>query len=226
MRYAKRRFVPSEAATGHYSQSHPAYKRRVICCNKNMNEVLETIRDYADQAHDKQQRKYTPERYIVHPVRVMEICRQHTTTLPVLAAALLHDVLEDTPVTQGGLHQFLTTVMTKEDADKTIRLVTELTDVYTKAFYPRWNRRKRKMKEAERIQKTSGESQTVKYADIIDNCREIVQHDPDFARVFLWECKGLLQVMTEGDPQLYQKAKDTVAQCLQQVRTVAKEQRN
>lgn len=206
-------------------QPRPEDKRRIICCSKNMNEVLERIRDYADKAHGNQQRKYTPERYIVHPVRVMEICRQHTTALPVLAAALLHDVLEDTPVTEGELYQFLTTLMTKEDAGKTTQLVTELTDVYTKAFYPRWNRRKRKMKEAERIQKTSGESQTVKYADIIDNCREIVQHDPDFASVFLRECKGLLQVMPQGDPQLYQQAKDTVAQCLQQVRTAAKKPR-
>ena len=94
-----------------------------------MNEVLERIRDYADKAHGNQQRKYTPERYIVHPVRVMEICRQHTAALPVLAAALLHDVLEDTPVTEGELYQFLTTLMTKEDAGKTTQLVTELTDV-------------------------------------------------------------------------------------------------
>lgn len=57
-----------------------------------MEEVLEQIRDFADKAHGEQMRKYTPERYIVHPVRVMKICREYTDDITVLAAALLHDV--------------------------------------------------------------------------------------------------------------------------------------
>ncbi|RYZ44990.1 MAG: HD domain-containing protein [Sphingobacteriales bacterium] len=184
-----------------------------------MEGVLETVRDFADKAHGEQLRKYSPDRYIVHPVRVMEICRRHTNSLPVLAAALLHDVLEDTPVTKSQMQQFLTTVMSEEDAAETTSLVVELTDIYTKLAYPRWNRRKRKEKEAARIQATSSGSQTVKYADIIDNCREIVQQDPDFARVFLRECKALLRVMPKGDETLYTEAKKTVNACLQQVRS-------
>ncbi|HEV7329792.1 MAG TPA: HD domain-containing protein [Flavisolibacter sp.] len=183
-----------------------------------MEGVLQEIRDFADRAHGTQLRKYSPDRYIVHPVRVMEICRRHTDDLPVLAAALLHDVLEDTPVTKNELHGFLATLMKEEDTVKTMQLVVELTDVYTKVVYPRWNRRKRKTKEAERIRKTSGESQTVKYADIIDNCREIVQHDPDFAQVFLRECRGLLRVMPKGNEVLYREAVDTVDNCLRQVK--------
>lgn len=182
-----------------------------------MEAVLEKIKDFADKAHGDQQRKYSPERYIVHPVRVMQTCAAYTTKLPVLAAALLHDVLEDTPVTKEGLQQFLEGVMTEEEARQTTTLVVELSDVYTKEAHPRWNRKKRKAKEAERIAKTSEDSQTVKYADIVDNCREIVQHDPDFARVFLRECKGLLAVMPKGNEELYSKAKETVNTCLLQV---------
>lgn len=181
-----------------------------------MDDVLEKVKDFADQAHGKQQRKYSPERYIVHPVRVMELVRQQTSRLPVLAAALLHDVLEDTPVTKEKLYAFLQTVMPDEEASQTTALVVELTDIYTKTAHPRWNRKKRKLKEAQRIEKTGSESQTIKYADIIDNCREIVQHDPDFARVFLRECKNLLTVMKKGDDVLYREAVDTVTACLQQ----------
>lgn len=199
-------FASSRAAEG---------SRLVICRHKSMDDVLEKVRDYADKAHGEQQRKYTPERYIVHPVRVMETCRKYTQKLPVLSAALLHDVLEDTPVSKQELHQFLLTVMREEQASETTVLVVELTDVFTKTAHPRWNRKKRKMKEAERIRKTSGDSQTVKYADIIDNCREIVQHDPDFAVVFLRECKGLLRVMQEGHRDLYKEAMQTVENCLQ-----------
>lgn len=182
-----------------------------------MDAVLETVKEYADKAHGNQKRKYSPDRYIVHPVRVMEICQRYTERLPLLAAALLHDVLEDTPVTKDEMHRFLLTVMNDAEAKETTQLVVELTDVYTKAAHPRWNRKKRKGKESERIQKTSGDSQTVKYADIIDNCREIVEHDADFAKVFLRECKSLLRVMPKGEEVLYQEAKETVDRCLQKL---------
>lgn len=194
------------------------YRRLIICERKHMEAALEKIRDYADRAHGKQQRKYTPERYIVHPVRVMEMCRQHTDKRPVLAAALLHDVLEDTPVTREKLLSFLHTVMNEEEAGETLRLVVELTDVFTKAAYPAWNRRKRKEKEVARMEKISADAQTVKYADILDNCNEIVEHDPQFAPRFLKECKLLLQAMPAGDAELYQRSKDAVQEALAQLK--------
>lgn len=182
-----------------------------------MDAVLEQIRDFADKAHGDKTRKYTPERYIAHPVRVMELCRQYTSALPVLAAALLHDVLEDTKTGRHEMHDFLLAVMAQEEATQTTQLVVELTDVYTKTRYPRWNRRKRKAKEARRIEQTCGDSQTVKYADIIDNCSEIVVQDPEFAGLFLLECKLLLKKIPKGHPGLYQSAIQTVEECLGRV---------
>jgi guanosine-3',5'-bis(diphosphate) 3'-pyrophosphohydrolase len=192
--------------------------RQVVCTLFFMNEVLQQVRDYADKAHGNQQRKYSPERYIVHPVRVMELCEKYDNRLPVLAASLLHDVLEDTAVTPRELHAFLLTVMSEEDSKQTALLVKELTDVYTKQEFPRWNRRKRKRKESARIEKTGGDSQTIKYADIIDNSREIAQHDPDFATVFLTECWELLGKMPKGNAELYQQAKHVVQTELEKVR--------
>lgn len=181
-----------------------------------MDLVLQQVKDFADKAHGEQKRKYSPERYIIHPERVMQMCSLYTDKLPVLAAALLHDVLEDTPVKQRQLHDFLLIIMNEADAKETLSLVVELTDVFTKSAHPRWNRKKRKAKEAERIQKTSADSQTIKYADIIDNCREIVEHDPDFAKTFLRECKALLKLMPKGNKTLYHEAVETVNRCLQQ----------
>lgn len=178
-------------------------------------DIIERVCAYADAAHGPQQRKYTPERYIVHPVRVMELCRKHSDDLPVLCAALLHDVLEDTPVEPPEMEQFLRTLMNEEEAGRTLKLVIELTDVYIKKDYPQWNRRKRKSAEADRISGTSADAQTIKYADIIDNCKEIVLHDPDFGRLFLRECKGLLQRMKKGDADLYKQARDMVEKGLQ-----------
>lgn len=166
------------------------------------DQVLERITVFADQAHGSQMRKYAPDKYIVHPVRVMKICRNHTDDLAILGAAILHDVLEDTLVTKNEIRQFLGKWMESAVADKTILLVEELTDVYVKKDFPQFNRKKRKELETERIEKTSADAQTIKYADILDNCSEIVLHDPHFARVFLHECRRLMQVMDKGNPVL------------------------
>src|SRR5205085_12157373 len=183
-----------------------------------MEDILEQIKDFADRAHDKQLRKYTPERYIVHPVRVMEMCKEVTNDTTILAAALLHDVLEDTQVTREEIKNFLITVMDEKHAQRTLTLVEELTDVYVKSKYPHWNRRKRKEKEAERLEKTSLASQTIKYADIIDNCIEIVIQDPEFAKKFLLECRDLLKKIDKGDKRLYQRAFETVNDCINQLK--------
>jgi (p)ppGpp synthase/HD superfamily hydrolase len=172
----------------------------------SLEDTLEKVRQFADEAHDGQMRKYSPERYIVHPVRVMEICRDYDNRLPVLAAALLHDVLEDTEVNEKALDSFLKSVMSYGAARETLQLVNALTDVYVKSAYPQWNRDTRKAKERERIAHTSATSQTIKYADIIDNCREIVAHDPGFAPRFLKECRSILQVAQKGNSRLYHLA--------------------
>lgn len=68
-----------------------------------MDTTLYKIQQFADNAHGEQMRKYSDERYIVHPIRVMETCSAYTDKIQILAAALLHDVLEDTPVSEMEL---------------------------------------------------------------------------------------------------------------------------
>ena len=169
-----------------------------------MNQLLNQIEVYADQAHGNQMRKYSNDRYIVHPVRVMKTCAQYTINTEILAAALLHDVLEDTTVTEKDMLLFLETLMDKHQAEQTLKLVIELTDVYTKKAYPNLNRKQRKEKETQRIAQTSADSQTIKYADILDNCKEIVSADPNFAPRFLKECQAILKVADKGDKELYE----------------------
>ncbi len=177
---------------------------------ENVEHILEKIKAFADEAHGDQQRKYTPERYIAHPVRVMETCRQYHSTLPMLAAALLHDVLEDTAVKPGAIQDFLLTLMSPADANKTLKLVTELTDVYTKDAWPRLNRRRRKTKEADRLANVSPAAQTIKYADIMDNAYAIAGQDADFAPVYLHEGLQLLTRMQHGNAELRERARKVV----------------
>ena len=172
----------------------------------HIQQILDQVTDFADQAHGDQKRKYTPERYIVHPVRVMKMLTEYTHEVSVLSAALLHDVLEDTPVKSEEIEVFLSGLMLKTEVRKTIMLVEELTDVYIKSDYPNLNRRQRKELELDRIVKTSPDAQTIKYADIIDNCAEIVRYDKGFASRFLPECMEILRHAKAGDRRLYERA--------------------
>ncbi|ACU62371.1 HD domain-containing protein [Chitinophaga pinensis] len=179
---------------------------------------LSQIKAFAGQAHGSQRRKFADEPYINHPVRVMEICGKYTSDLPVLSAALLHDVLEDTAVTTEELSAWLYKTLSSADADRTLKLTVELTDIYVKKDYPHWNRRKRKQMEATRLSQISAAGQTIKYADIVDNANDITTADTDFISTFLHECRQLLKVMEKGNPALRQQAMDIVNKHLSAVK--------
>ncbi len=178
---------------------------------------LQKVLNFATAAHGTQKRKYRDEPYIKHPVRVMETCRSAGASFEVLAAALLHDVLEDTEVDEAKMKDFLLSIIPEEAALHTLNLVIEMTDVYTKSNFPHLNRRARKAKEFERIKQTSAEAQTIKYADILDNAPDTAEHDPGFARKMLHEYKTMLKEITMGDPGLYAKAVATVEACMKMV---------
>lgn len=183
-----------------------------------MDEILAKITDFGDQGHGEQLRKYAPDRYMVHPVRVMEKLKNYTDDITILAAALLHDVLEDTPVTRSEMQDFLETLLTVQQAERTAELVVELSDVYVKKDFPNLNRRTRKSKELERLEKTSADSQTIKYSDILDNSLEISDQDPQFARVYLSEASLILKKLDKGNPELRKEAMKTVEKGLQKIK--------
>lgn len=167
--------------------------------------ILDQVKEFAIRAHGDQRRKFEDAPYYVHLFRVMDLSANYTKDIPQLAAAVLHDVLEDTSVTSRELSEFLHSIMSDSDAKRTHQLVVELTDIYTKSRYPRWNRRRRKQQEALRLGAASAEAQTIKYADIIDNSESISQ-SKDFAPIYLSEAKSLLQAMQKGNATLREKA--------------------
>lgn len=187
-----------------------------------MTTKLELIRDFAALAHEGQQRRYTPDPYIIHPEKVMKTCAQVTSEDCVLYAALLHDVIEDTAVTKEQLQTFLYSHLDPGTADCTLQVVIELTDVYTKENYRRWNREKRKEKEAERLGKTSSFAQTIKCADIIDNCKNITEYNPEFAPTYLKECSDILDQMKNADPVLYKVAREVIEEEVEKLKKAKK----
>jgi guanosine-3',5'-bis(diphosphate) 3'-pyrophosphohydrolase len=177
-------------------------------------ELIQSIEEFARKAHGNQQRKFEPGPYVIHLIRVKNICQEYTPDAVVLSAALLHDVLEDTEVKAEELRQFLQTVTEQKTAGNILNLVIDLTDIYTKNNYPQWNRRKRKKMEAERLSRVRPDAQTIKYADIIDNSHTIVHAEDGFASVYLHEARVIIDMMKKGHPELRSRAEETIRGCI------------
>lgn len=68
-----------------------------------MIENLKECIEFARKAHDGQVRKYSGEPYIEHPLQVLWLATHFNMPLHCQYAAVLHDVLEDTDITENQL---------------------------------------------------------------------------------------------------------------------------
>lgn len=169
----------------------------------------EQARRYATKAHAGagQWRKYTNEPYIVHPAAVVELVRSVTHNEAMLAAAWLHDTVEDTPSTLNDILSHF--------GQEVARLVEMLTDSHpTEAR----NRAARKVAHFRHTALACAEAQTIKLADIIDNTRSIIHFDPHFARVYLVEKRVQIGLLTEGHPALWKQASLIIEQGIEQLK--------
>ena len=161
-------------------------------------DIVRKAQVYAMAAHAAvgQKRKYTGEPYIVHPGEVASIVASVPGSTPdMVAAAWLHDVIEDTGCTFTDVHMaFGIDIAT---------LVGWLTDVSKPTD---GNRAKRKAMDREHTAQAPAEAQTIKLADLISNSKSIMQYDPEFAKTYLAEKKLLLEVLTKGDRGLHAEA--------------------
>lgn len=165
--------------------------------------------EFATKAHGLQKRKYSSQMYIEHPKRVAEMVRKVPHTTEMICAAYLHDVVEDTSVDIDEIE--------KKFGSKVAALVEELTDEYVKEKYPQLNRRRRKEREVRRQETISSEAKTIKLADIIDNTPDIVGNDPAFGRKYVSEMEALVQVLTDGNSLLLERAKEEIRQAKQEL---------
>jgi (p)ppGpp synthase/HD superfamily hydrolase len=161
-------------------------------------DIVRKAQVYAMAAHAsvKQVRKYTNEPYIVHPAEVASIVAGVEGSTPdMVAAAWLHDVVEDTGVTHTDIHMSF--------GPEIAALVSWLTDVSKPED---GNRATRKAIDREHTAAAPAAAQTIKLADLISNSKSIMAHDPDFAKTYLKEKRMLLEVMTKGDRSLHAEA--------------------
>lgn len=60
---------------------------------------------------------------------------------------------------------------------------------------------------------------TIKLADLISNTKSIVEHDKNFARIYIKEKELLLEVLADGDENLYKFAKELVENAKKELNT-------
>lgn len=164
---------------------------------------------FATAAHAAvgQRRKYTDDPYIVHPIEVASIVKSVDHTPEMVAAAYLHDVLEDTETDLSTISEMFGVTVAE--------YVLALTDPPKTEKSP--NRKTRKAMSRDRLAFASGEVQTIKLADLISNSQSILHYDPNFARTYLQEKADLLTVLTRGNSALYARADHIVKQGLAQI---------
>ncbi len=162
-----------------------------------MSELITKAKAFAIACHEGigHRRKYTNEPYWIHPQAVAEMVASVTTDPEIIAAAWLHDTVEDTSTTLTEIEERF--------GRRVAELVSDLTDVSTPAD---GNRAQRKSLDREHSASAHADAKTVKLADLIHNTDSIVQHAPGFAKVYLEEKRQLLEVLKEGDSLLYQRA--------------------
>tara|TARA_B110000503_G_scaffold113794_1_gene170905 strand:- start:4 stop:513 length:510 start_codon:yes stop_codon:yes gene_type:complete len=158
---------------------------------------------FATAAHSAigQVRKYDGSPYIHHPQRVADTVREFGGSDDMIAAAWLHDVVEDTAVEMNIITGLFGCIVGN--------LVEGLTDVSTPSD---GNRAARKAIDRERLLSASADTQFVKLADIIDNSSDIRMHDLNFWKVYQGEMIALLDGMYSRVKlyPIYEKARRTV----------------
>lgn len=161
---------------------------------------------FCQAAHGDQKRKYTGEPYWTHPAAVAASVAEYTAEEEVIAAALLHDVLEDTAVTFDQLET--------EFGARVAALVREVTDVSKPED---GNRAIRKAIDCKHLANSSPEGALIKLADLLDNTSSVVASAPEFAKKYLVEKAAVLDVLKHADQRLWQRTRQSIEKAQKQL---------
>lgn len=158
-----------------------------------MSIAYEAMR-FAMICHKGQKRKYTGNPYTDHLAEVAGIFATSCySSDAMLAVCWLHDCMEDCNIKKSQISNKFGFFISEK--------VEELSDL------EEGNRKERKLLSRIRLSHCCAEVQTVKVADLISNTASIVEHDKDFAKIYLEEKRLLLDVLLMADPKLVKIAR-------------------
>jgi (p)ppGpp synthase/HD superfamily hydrolase len=146
---------------------------------------LDYVKMFARRAHQGQVRKYTGEDYVEHVLAVGQMYQSWCAEMnrDALYAAVLHDTVEDTPVTHELIQQ--------QFGDQVAQYVWYL----TKPENFVGNRAARKALDRARLALAPEVVRFVKVIDIMHNAKSIKEHDPKFWETFRVEAIQLFDAM-------------------------------
>lgn len=163
-------------------------------------DLVERAKAFAMDKHSNQKRKWTGEPYFVHLEGVASLVRAAGGSSEQIAAAYLHDSIEDQGVTEAEI--------LAEFGPKVAKLVVEMTEI---SKLEDGNRATRKAIDRGHYGSISPDGQSIKLADITNNGYDIVQTNPKFAKTYIPELRALYEVLTSGNPTLRRKAGEMLA---------------
>lgn len=146
--------------------------------NKYLNtELLDRAIVFAVKAHANTERRGKGYPYIVHPLEAVEIVATMTADQELLAAAALHDTVEDTEVTVEQLKA--------EFGERIASLVADESDVMPEGMTEEDSWHQRKQAAIDRLSKASHDAKMVALGDKLSNMRAIAR-DYDEIGDALW----------------------------------------
>ena len=136
--------------------------------NKPLNTaILDRAIIFAVKAHTGTERRGKGYPYIVHPMEAVEIVATMTKDQELLAAAMLHDTVEDTNVTVDQIRD--------EFGDRVAELVASESDVMPEGVSEEDSWHARKQAAIDRLSKASREAKIVAMGDKLSNMRAIAR---------------------------------------------------
>lgn len=163
------------------------------------NICVQVASRFAQKAHQGQSRKYTLVPYFTHCAEVARIVELAGGDADMVAAAYLHDTIEDCGVTEQELAH--------EVGVHAASLVYWLTDASKPSD---GNRAARKAIDRAHIASAPDRAKIIKLADLISNTLSISVWDSSFARVYLAEKRLLLPLIRDADHYLAKVADQAI----------------
>jgi len=165
-----------------------------------MSLIIKAAR-FADLAHRGQMRKATNVPYITHVIRVAgRVATLHGATEAMVAAAFLHDVIEDCAVSFNTIKQqfgdeVASLVLTLTSYSKQIEQAAE----YSGSVFTLPNRAARKELDRQYLKTVSEETKRIKMVDRLDNLYDTLQEaDAKWAIKYVEESEHLWTLALEG----------------------------
>ena len=166
-------------------------------------DLLDRALIFAVHAHAGTERRGKGFPYIVHPLEAVSIVATMTADQELLAAAALHDTVEDTEVTVEQIRA--------EFGDRVAALVAEESDSFEEGIPHEKNWHSRKQAAIDRMLRASREAKMVALGDKLSNMRAIARdyalQGDDFWNLFHvkerseheWHYRGLADALRELD---------------------------